>query len=118
MVACDAAYCYLLSTIEILWTYDGTEAQREQIIGNNIQGLMGVIKTISKYLVLQDAGNTKKATSSFNLYYKPGDPLSRLAQLQRETNAAVVASPELKDIKSTIDELVDIGKLTPGAKDT
>jgi len=112
MLACDAAYCYLLSTIEILWTYDGTETRREQIIGNNIQGLMGVIRTISKYLVLQDAGNTKKAASSFNLYYKPDDPLSRLSQLQRETNAAVEASPELKDIKSTIDELVDIEKLT------
>jgi hypothetical protein len=96
MLACDAAYCYLLSTIEILWTYDGS--QRDQLITNNISLLMHVIKTISEYLVKQDAGNNKKAASCFNLY-QPADLLPRLAQLQRETDAAVEASPELSELK-------------------
>lgn len=109
MLACDAAYCYLLSTIEILWTYDGS--QRDQLIRNNISLLMIVIKIISEYLVKQDAGNTKKAASCFNLY-QPADLLPRLAQLQRETNAAVEASPELSVIKGLIDGLVDIDSLT------
>jgi len=69
---------------------------------------MFVIKTISEYLVLQDAGNTKKA---INLY-QPANLLPRLHQPQRETNAAVEASPELSDIK---DGLVDIDSLTTAA---
>ena len=72
---------------------------------------MDVIRTISKYLIKQDAGDTKRAAPCFNLYYKPDDPLS---QLQRETNAAVEASPELQGIKGTIDGLVDID--TPPAQ--
>ena len=74
---------------------------------------MGIIRTISQYLVKQDAGDTKKATSCFNLYYKPDDPLSRLAQLKREADAAVEASPELKGFKSKVDGLIDIEKITP-----
>lgn len=115
MLFCDAAYCYLLSTIEKLWTYDGTEDQRGDIIICNIMGLMGVIRTISEYLVQQDAGNTKRAASCFNLYYRPDHPLSRLAQLEREINAAAEASPELEGIKGTISSVRDIDQLTPGA---
>ena len=72
---------------------------------------MYVIKIISEYLVQQDAGNTKRAASCFNLY-QPADLLPRLAQLQRETNAAVEASPELSGIKQVIDGLVNIDSLT------
>lgn len=108
MVACDAAYCYLLSTIEILWTYDGN--QRDRIIRNNITGLMFVIKVISKYLIRQDAGNGKKAAPCFNLYAR-ADLLPRLAQLKRETDAAVEASSELREIKQRVDDLVDVFNL-------
>jgi len=67
MLAYDATYCFLLLTIERLWTYDGN--LRAEIIDKNIRNLMGkILGPLARVLVTQPLGNGKNAGPPHNLY--------------------------------------------------
>lgn len=124
----DAAYCFLLKTIERLWTVDGTDERRQLVLGNMFGVMMGVLPPLARFLAQQPIGEKgEHAAAAFNYYYF--DPSkSALAQLQAEMDTAINAyvgvtaeTPDqvpvhdfgailekLLPIKASIDALIDL----------
>jgi len=110
----DAAYCFLLLTIEKLWNTSAT-AERQTLVSQNLDGIMfNILSPLAKFLVQQPIGNTRmNAAPAFNWYkYEPG---STLQQLEKEVQAAIDAyagSPDalkvLQPIQVFIKKLQDI----------
>jgi len=112
MVACDAAYCYLLLTIEKMWIYDGPS--RGRLVTNNIMNLMlTVLRPFALFLVTQPLKDGKNAAPPFNLY-KFDEKSSAFEQLKVLTSEALNAYPnatELKPVERAVNDLIDISKL-------
>jgi hypothetical protein len=124
----DAAYCFLLQTIEKLWTVGKSDDRHQLVLGNMFGIMMGVLPPLAKFLAQQPIGNKgEHAAAAFNYYYF--DPeRSALAQLQHEMDAVINAyvgvteeTPDqvavhnyggilesLLPIKASIDNLLDL----------
>ena len=104
-------YCYMLLTIETMWTYDG--ASRGRLVTNNMMNLMlNIIKPLSLFLVQQKLKNGN-AAPPFNLYKFDEKP-SAFEQLKNLTNDALKeysGNKELTTVKSFVDALLDLTKL-------
>ncbi|KAG8856460.1 hypothetical protein FRB96_006426 [Tulasnella sp. 330] len=113
MLAFDAAYCYLLMTMERLWTYEG--AMRGRLVSNNVMNLMlTIMRPISHFLVKQKVTDIMNAGPPFNLYtFKGVFGKTALRELQKLTHDAVAAFPndinELQPIEEATNNLMDIG---------
>ncbi|KAG8908752.1 hypothetical protein FRB99_002990 [Tulasnella sp. 403] len=124
MIACDAAYSYLLMTIEIMWQYDGD--QRRNLVANNITNLMlYVLRPMAEFLVTQrinpDDDKSQYAGPPFRPYQpwiEKADPkwrgaLEDLKQLARAGLAKYSPLPEgLKGVQGAVDDLIDLGTLS------
>jgi hypothetical protein len=105
-------YCYLLLTIEKMWTYDGPS--RGRLVTNNIMNLMlTVLRPLALFLVAQPIQDGKNAAPPFNLY-KFDENNSAFEQLKSLTSDALKSYPnaaELKPVERFVNELIDISNL-------
>ncbi|KAG8792527.1 hypothetical protein FRC12_005843 [Ceratobasidium sp. 428] len=101
MLASDAAYCYLLLTIEKSWApgYD-----RKKLVANVTPLMRDVMAPIAKWLVTQKLdGSEKHAAPPFN--YFPFDlKKSVLNQLVDAIQAAVNSYPNAEGLTNALDE--------------
>uniref|UniRef100_A0A8H8CET3 Iminophenyl-pyruvate dimer synthase domain-containing protein n=1 Tax=Psilocybe cubensis TaxID=181762 RepID=A0A8H8CET3_PSICU len=86
----DAAYCFLLRTIETLWHVE-KYSNRQNLVLKNMYGIMmGVLAPLAKFLVSQPISNTERAAPCFG-YYEFKQGVSELKQVQDEMAAAINA---------------------------
>ncbi|CAE6448181.1 unnamed protein product [Rhizoctonia solani] len=116
MLAFDAAYSYLLWTIETVWTYAGPDESKKQKLRKNIGPLMfSTMKPLAKFLVHQDLQTIKKkrAGPPFNLYIfsTSTSPLGELKAIISDAVAAYPDSAELKGIPAAVNGLFDLGDI-------
>ncbi|KAF9002772.1 ferritin-like-domain-containing protein [Cyathus striatus] len=88
-VAFDAAYCFLLLTIEKLWTIDNTDSRHKLVLGNMFGIMMGVLAPLAKFLVQQEIGDKGEHAAPCFCYYQFADDTSALEQVQEEMQAAI-----------------------------
>ncbi|KAG8986920.1 hypothetical protein FRB90_003692, partial [Tulasnella sp. 427] len=120
LIAADAAYCYLLLTIEALWQYDGSE--RGNVVGTNIFGLMfSVIKPVAQFLVQQPIKTLPNVTANAGFPYRrfdftsPAEALTQLTAQMQKGLAAYPNEPSLNGVLSTTQGLVDLKTIPPSA---
>ncbi|KAJ1300231.1 hypothetical protein OPQ81_005060 [Rhizoctonia solani] len=116
MLAFDAAYSYLLWTLEAGWTYGGQDENKWKSIRSTLHKLMvDVLRPMALFLVKQKLQTfNKNAAPPFNLYIF--DPqTSPLKELQRLFNDAAAAYPEeesIRDACTTVAQaLCDLGNI-------
>ena len=85
----DAAYCFLLRTIETLWYVENKDSRHKLVLGNLFSIMMGVLKPLAQFLVTQPIGpDGRRAAPCFGYYeFKKGE--SELKQLQDEMQATI-----------------------------
>jgi hypothetical protein len=85
----DAAYCFLLRTIETLWYVEKESARQKLVLANMYSIMMGVLAPLARFLVTQPIGpNGKNAAPCFGYYeFKKG--VSELKQVQDEMQAVI-----------------------------
>ncbi|KAG8993010.1 hypothetical protein FRB90_000815 [Tulasnella sp. 427] len=110
----DAAYCYLLQTIEVLWKYAGP--LRGRLVTNNITNLMlNVIKPLALFLAQQKItkgpNKGKHAAFPFRFYPFGSQPF---AELKRMTDRVMTLYPtegKLQAVGKYVRELIDLDQL-------
>ena len=85
----DAAYCFLLRTIETLWYVDKEDKRHTLVLGNLFGIMIGVLKPLAQFLISQPIGSDgRRAAPCFGYYeFKEGE--SELKQLQDEMQATI-----------------------------
>jgi hypothetical protein len=85
----DAAYCFLLRTIETLWYVDKEDKRHTLVLGNLFGLMMNVLKPLAQFLITQPIGQDgQRAAPCFGYYeFKKGE--SELKQLQDEMQATI-----------------------------
>jgi hypothetical protein len=91
----DAAYCFLLLTIERLWTIKADDSRHKLVLGNMFGVMMGVLAPLAKFLVQQPIGRKGETAAPCFGYYQFDKSSSALKQLQHE-------------MKNTIDAYVNV----------
>lgn len=87
----DAAYCFLLRTIETLWDVKQDDSRHKLVLGNMYGIMMGVLAPLAKFLISQPIGpNGQRAAPCFG-YYEFNNKESELKQVQDEMQAAINA---------------------------
>ncbi|EJD50856.1 hypothetical protein AURDEDRAFT_159997 [Auricularia subglabra TFB-10046 SS5] len=110
--AFDAAYCYLLLTVQYLWQLkDGSE--RNAVVGTNLFGLMrGVLTPIAKFLVKQPLGRSSFVAAPCFEYFDFGrGAVTPLEQLTALVEAAVKLYPDatlLADAQKKVAALIPV----------
>ncbi|KAI9511270.1 ferritin-like-domain-containing protein [Russula earlei] len=116
-VAFDAAYCFLLLTIEKLWTISNDDSRQALVLGNMFSIMMGVLAPLAKFLVTQRIGNSDEVAGPCFGYYPFNRKESALKQLQREMREAidvyVDVTPETPDQVPVTDYGAQIEQLIP-----
>ena len=99
----DAAYCFLLRTIETLWYVDKEDSRHKLVLGNLFSIMLGVLKPIAQFLITQPIGpDNRRAAPCFGYYeFKKGE--SELKQLQDEMQATI--DSYLSETAETPDEV-------------
>ncbi|CAE6460604.1 unnamed protein product [Rhizoctonia solani] len=114
MLAFDAAYSYLLWTIELVWTYGGPDEDKKQSLKNNVSPLMSdMMSPIARFLVRQDLKTVKnkRAGPPFNLYIF-STRTSPKAELKKIAEQAAEDYPnDLQGIPGVVEDLFDIGNI-------
>ncbi|CAE6480923.1 unnamed protein product [Rhizoctonia solani] len=114
MLLFDAAYSYLLWSIELVWTYGGPDEDKKKKLKGNIGPLMwGIMKPVALFLVGQDLKTVKKkrAAPPFNLYtFSQGtSPLDEFKAIA--TQAEKDYPNDLKGIQGKVGGLFDLGNV-------
>jgi hypothetical protein len=79
-LTCDAAYCFLLISIQNLWKVEDVQA-RKNLVRYNINPFMKrTVPLLATFLVTQQLGSLV-AAPCFNFYKFGSDPLEELKQL-------------------------------------
>ena len=85
----DAAYCFLLRTIETLWYID-REDERYKLVFVNLFGIMlGILKPLAQFLFTQPIGTDGRCAAPCFGYYKFRKDKSELKQLKDEMQATI-----------------------------
>ncbi|QRV78533.1 ferritin-like protein [Ceratobasidium sp. AG-Ba] len=108
MLALDAAYCYLLLSIESTWVPSN---HRDKLVGN-IHKLMGpIIAKIATFLVTQTlAGTSEHAPPPFN-YFPFSSTEAAYQELKDAVGEASNNYQELKGLPDKVDKLFDLSTL-------
>lgn len=96
----DAAYCFLLMTIERLWTIDDSDSRKQLVLGNMYTLMMGVLTPLAKFLVSQPIGTDGKvAAPCFDWYDFGGKPALKqlLGEMQTSLDAYLDVTEETPD---------------------
>ncbi|KAG8908750.1 hypothetical protein FRB99_002988 [Tulasnella sp. 403] len=121
MVACDAAYSYLLMTIELMWKYSGK--WRGRLVTNNMMNLMlHVLRPMAVFLTAQEitSGPNKgrHAGPPFRQYNFQGGKDGALAELKQLTQAGLAPYPDqeaLERVQAAVDALIDLANVNLAA---
>jgi len=110
----DAAFCYLLLTLEKLWTVSSADG-RQKLVGTMFPLMTGILAPLAKFLVQQPIGIAGEVAAPCFSYYPFGSPDSAFADLKQEIQAAidayagnVSAQAQLTSVQTAIGKLVDI----------
>ncbi|RUS35542.1 ferritin-like-domain-containing protein [Jimgerdemannia flammicorona] len=114
-LAFDAAYCYLLMTIETLWTVPDPVERQKIVYGSMYGTMMGVMAPLAEFLVRQPVGQNQHAAPCFQYYQfttsTPKTELQTLIQraldLYTQANAQNPAS-QLTVILTAVENLYSI----------
>ncbi|KIJ40737.1 hypothetical protein M422DRAFT_32162 [Sphaerobolus stellatus SS14] len=90
-LAFDAAYCYLLLTIEKLWTIPNDDSRHKLVLANMFGIMMGVMAPLAKFLVQQPIGKKGENAGPCFCYYQFTKGKSALKQVQEEMQNAIDA---------------------------
>ena len=72
-LAFDAAYCFLLRTIETLWYVDKEDSRHKLVLGNLFSVMMGVLKPLAQFLITKSIGKYgRRAAPCFGYYGRVG----------------------------------------------
>jgi hypothetical protein len=95
----DAAYCFLLLTIEKLWTIKSDDERHKLVLGNMFGIMMGVLAPLAKFLVQQPLMGGRVAAPCFGYYqFEKGSALKQLqSEMQNAINAYVGVTAETSD---------------------
>jgi len=97
----DAAYCFLLITIERLWTIKSDDSRHKLVLGNMYGIMMGVLAPLAKFLVQQPIGKNGENAAPCFCWYQFEKSTSALKQLQKQMQNAIDAyldvDPETPD---------------------
>ena len=109
----DAAYCYLLLTLQKLWAVSSPDS-RDKISGNIFTIMLSILSPLARFLTQRQIGKVGMvAAPTFGYFeYVPGQELS---QLKGAIWLAIVAyigdtgaQAQLIDVQGAINMLVDI----------
>lgn len=108
----DASFCYLLLTIETLWTVNpGT--RRTNLLGNIFLLMIEILGLLARFLLTQPLGD-RVAGPCFN-YYPFQSIATALGDLQKEIQGAIdayhgdsQAQEQLQTVQTTIGELANV----------
>jgi hypothetical protein len=112
----DASFCYLLLTLEKLWTVSSVDV-RQNLIGKNFFPLMtGILGPLSRFLVQQPIPPTLNEVAGPCFGYYHFEPLAdALKELQQEIQGAInayggnaSAVAQLQSVQQSINGLVDL----------
>ncbi|CAE6526355.1 unnamed protein product [Rhizoctonia solani] len=113
MLAFDAAYSYLLWTLEAGWTYGGPDDDKKKKLRANLHTLMlNVLGPIARFLVTQKLQTfNKNAAPPFNLHiFNPdSSPLQEFQRLVGDAANKYPQSAELKGAVAAVAGLFDLG---------
>ncbi|KAH9955556.1 ferritin-like-domain-containing protein [Russula dissimulans] len=113
----DAAYCFLLLTIEKLWTISSDDDRQKLVLGNVYLIMLGVLKPLAKFLVQQPIGKEGKVAGPCFGHYPFQPKESALKQLQDEIKDAIGAylhvTAETPDQADVVDYGLQIEQLLP-----
>jgi hypothetical protein len=84
----DAAYCFLLLTIEKLWTIGDDDSRKQLVLGNMFTIMLGVLGPLAQFLIQQPIGNEGKVACPCFNYYDFGGK-SALSQLLEEMQTSL-----------------------------
>ena len=113
----DAAYCFLLRTIETLWYIDNEDSRQTLVLGNLYILMIGVLKPLAQFLVTQPIGlNGQCAAPCFGYYaFKMGE--SELKQVQDEMQVTIdsylAVTAETQDEVAVVDYGLQLETLLP-----
>jgi len=112
----DAAYCYLLLTLQKLWTVS-SPASRDKLSSNIFPIMIGILGPLARFLTQQQigsAGQVAAPTFGFFEYKSPQE----LSQLKGAISLAIIAyvgntgaQAALISVQGTINGLVDINSV-------
>jgi hypothetical protein len=107
LVACDAAYCYMLISIEKVWDPRVDANTRSKLVANNLRNIMSnILRPLATFLTEQSYGDFQLAPF-FNFYEFKTSPTCQV-QLQSEMDKAVTNFPELVNIGNVVKNLVPV----------
>lgn len=112
----DAAYCFLLLTIEKLWTIKDGDSRKQLILGNMFTIMLGVLGPLAQFLLQQPIGDEDKvACPCFNFYDFGGNPAlpQLLAEMQTSLDAYLDITEETPDQVAVVDYGAQIEQLIP-----
>jgi len=113
----NAAYCYLLMTIEKLWTVDDSKERQNILYGSMYEIMTGVMGPIGNFLSHQqlpgpqlDGENPEFAAPTFEYYEFTEDPKAEMSRKMQEVidlylDLGVNIRDTLQSIKTGIDNL-------------
>ena len=112
---CDAAYCYLLISIEKVWEPSVGATQRSELVTNNMRNIMSnVLRPLATFLTKKEYKKdsiTYQLAPFFNFYPFKKDSEnagSCLKQLQDLMTTAAGNFSELNGIKDVVAKLVEV----------
>ena len=107
----DAAYCFLLRTIETLWHVDKEDKRHTLVLGNLFGVMISVLKPLARFLLSQPIGSDDRRAAPCFGYYEFKKDKSELKQLQDEMQATI--DSYLAETAETQDEVavVDYGPM-------
>lgn len=112
----DASFCYLLLTLEKLWTISSADGRQSLVDQNFFPLMISILAPLAGFLVQQPIPPTltEVAGPCFG-YYQFQSPALALTQLQQEIQGAidayagnVNAQGQLQSVQQTISGLVDV----------
>lgn len=111
----DASFCYLLLTIEKLWTISSTDGRNSLISANMFPLMTDILAPLASFLVQQPIGDTGEVAAPCFGYYPFASTANALSELQQEIQTAIdayagnaSAQGQLQAIQGTMKGLVNV----------
>jgi hypothetical protein len=105
-LACDAAYCLLLISLQNLWEVEDLQL-RKDLVHFNINPLMKrIVPLLAAFLVTQQIGNLV-AAPCFNFYKFTSNPHEELKELMRKATSNYAEDPLRRAMLQKIGVMVD-----------
>ncbi|GJJ10926.1 hypothetical protein Clacol_005155 [Clathrus columnatus] len=112
----DAAFCYLLQTVETLWRTGGGTIKRMHFVNNNLHNIMlYVLRPLSTFLLSQKVKSADGTETNirFNLFFnyydfKTTGKLKKLQDLAKDAVGEFPSDKILLEVQKTVNALEDV----------